>query len=268
MTETDPIVDRLRRVGCVFAEDEAALLRAEAPDGDVLEQWVRRRESGEPLEVVVGWAELDGVRVRVSAGLFVPRQRSRLLVRAAVQHLVGSTSPVVVDLCCGTGALGLVIATRVAGTVLHAADVDPIAVACAAANLGAVGGTVHLGDLDEALPSTLLGRVDVLVANAPYVPSDAIAAMPPEARDHESTVALDGGDDGLDVLRRVVTLAPRWLGQHGLLVVECGAAQVGPLSRAAVAAGLVPRSIRDDDLGATALVAGQRLTADRKRFGT
>lgn len=258
---TDPLVERLRAAGCVFAEDEAALLRAETPDDPTLESWVRRRVAGEPLEVLVGWAEFDGLRVAVARGVFVPRARTALLVREAVGHLTGPDRPnargetaVVVDLCCGTGAVGLALLTRVPGTVLHAVDLDPAAVACARTNLGPHGATVHEGDLDAPLPVDLRGRVDVLLANAPYVPTEAIADMPPEARDHEARVALDGGADGLDVLRRVIAVAPRWLAPDGVAVVEVGRTQVEDLAAAARHAGLAPRVAEDPDLGATALV--------------
>lgn len=259
---SDPLVERLRAAGCVFAEDEAALLRAEAPDHAVLEDWVRRREAGAPLETLVGWAEFDGHRVAVAPGVFVPRTRTVLLVHEAVAHLSGlpdrpgpDEPRVVVDLCCGTGAVGLAVLARVPGTVLHAVDLDPAAVVCARTNLAPLGATVHEGDLDGPLPAELRGRVDVLVANAPYVPTEAIADMPPEARDHEARVALDGGSDGLDVLRRVLALAPGWLAPDGVVVVEVGRPQVATLTASARRAGLVPRIVQDPDLGATALVA-------------
>ena len=171
---------------------------------------VVRRVAGEPLEQVLGWASFGGLRVAVVPGVFVPRRRTELLVREAVA--VTTPDAVVVDLCCGCGAVGLAVATTVPGVELHAADVDPVAVACARDNLaglGVVGGTVHLGDLDALAAARLRGRVDVLAANAPYVPTAEIALMPPEARDHEPPVALDGGADGLDVARRVVAAA--WL---------------------------------------------------------
>lgn len=260
---SDPLVDRLRAAGCVFAEDEAALLRAEAPDDAVLESWVRRRVAGEPLEVLVGWAEFAGMRVVVAPGVFVPRARTALLVREAVDHLSGrggrgrgdNGAGVVVDLCCGTGAVGLAVVTRVPGTVLHAVDLDPAAAACARTNLAGLGATVHEGDLDTPLPEDLRGQVDVMVANAPYVPTDAIAEMPPEARDHEARVALDGGADGLDVLRRVVAVAPHWLAPDGVVVVEVGRPQIATLTAVAREVGLVPRVVEDPELGATALVA-------------
>ena len=108
---------------------------------------------------------------------------------------------------------------------LHAADLDPAAVRCARRNVAAAGGRVYQGDLYAPLPKQLRGRVDVLVANAPYVPADAVALMPPEARLYEARVALDGGVDGLDVLRRVAAGAAEWLAPGGRLLVETSEAQ-------------------------------------------
>jgi release factor glutamine methyltransferase len=253
VTEDDrtDVVARLRAAGCVYAEDEAALLH-EAASGQALERLVARRVAGEPLEQVLGWASFGGLRVGVVPGVFVPRRRTELLVREAVA--LTAPGAVVVDLCCGCGAVGLVVATRVPGVELHAADVDPVAVACAGANLGAVGGTVHVGDLDAPLPARLRGRVDVLAANAPYVPTAEIALMPPEARDHEPSVALDGGSDGLDVARRVIAAARGWLAPGGHVLVETSRRQAPSLAAAVTAAGLAPRVVTDDDLGGTVVI--------------
>ena len=202
---SDEIVTRLRAAGCVFAEEEAALLVEASGSPDELEERVRRRVSGEPLEYVVGWAEFCGIRMVVEPGVFVPRHRTELLVERAaelVRH-VDREVPVVLDLCCGSGALGAALAAVSGPLELYAADVDAAAVRCARSNLARAGGEVFEGDLFAPLPTSLRGRVDVLLANVPYVPTDAIALMPPEARDHENRATLDGGDDGLDVMRRV-----------------------------------------------------------------
>jgi len=261
------LVARLRAAGCVFAEEEAALLTAEAADPDDLEALVVRRLAGEPLELVLGWAELCGVRVHVAPGVFVPRQRSALLVRLAVDHLTscaarggpdiapGSTPPVVVDLGCGTGALGAAVASRVRAAEVWAVDVDPAAVACARLNLPPE--CVLLGDLYAPLPAEVRGRVDVLLANAPYVPTDAIGLMPPEARDHEHHVALDGGPDGLDVQRRVIAGASAWLRDGGVLLVESGRAQAPVTAALMRSAGLTASVREDDEIGAT-VVLGRR----------
>ena len=244
------MVAALRAAGCVFAEDEAVLLVAAAVEPDALAALVARRVAGEPLEQVLGWAEFRGLRIEVAPGVFVPRRRTEVLVEQAVAR----TRPgaLVVDLCCGSGAIGAALTAAAAGIDLHAADIDPVAVACARRNLP--DATVHLGDLFAALPPGLRGRVDVLAASAPYVPTPAIALMPPEARDHEPAAALDGGDDGLTVLRRIVAGAPEWLAPGGALLFETGTAQVPDAVAALRAAGLAPLVVEDDDRGATVVV--------------
>ncbi|MGK5114286.1 putative protein N(5)-glutamine methyltransferase [Geodermatophilus sp. CPCC 205506] len=231
---------------------------ADAADAGHLEALLARRVAGEPLETVLGWAAFSGLRVGVEPGVFVPRRRTEFLVERAVGLLRGTDRPVVVDLCCGSGAVGLAIASTRGGVELHAADIDPVAVRCARRNLAPVGARVHRGDLYAALPGHLAGRVDLLAVNAPYVPTAAIAGMPPEARDHEPRSALDGGADGVDLHRRVAAEARRWLGPGGTLLVETSAAQA-PLTAAAVeAGGLSAEVARDDDRDATVVVGVSR----------
>lgn len=247
----------LRAAGCVFAEEEAALLiDAAAGPGD-LDARVARRVAGEPLEQILGWAEFCGLRVLVEPTVFVPRRRTELVVREAAR-LVGPGG-VVVDLCCGTGAVGLAVAATVSGVglqrvELHAADVDPAAVRCARRNLEPVGGHVHEGDLDAPLPADLRGRVDVITANAPYVPTDEVAFMPSEARDHEARVALDGGADGLDLHRRIAALAPGWLRPGGHLLIETSERQATRTAGALARHGLDAHVVTDEDLDATVVV--------------
>ena len=136
---------------------------------------------------------------------------------------------------------------------VHASDVDSRAVACARRNLDGIG-TVHEGDLTDALPDHLTGRVDILVVNAPYVPSDEIAMMPPEARDHEPRVALDGGADGVDIHRRIAEQAPPWLRPGGHLVIETSRRQAPHTVEAMELHGFDTRVVRSDDLDATAVV--------------
>lgn len=252
--EDAALVLRLRAAGCVFAEDEARLLR-EAAAGDELERLVVRRVAGEPLEQVLGWVEFGGLRVAVEPGVFVPRQRTLFLVELAV----AATPPgaVVVDAGCGSGALGLLLATRCPGVEVHAVDVDPAAVACARRNLAPVGGTAYAGDLLAPLPRGLRGRVAVLLANMPYVPTDAVALMPPESRDHEPRAAVDGGPDGLDLVRRVADQAVEWLAPGGRLYVEAGRAQAPAAAAAFEKCGLVATVERSDEHDAT-VVVGRR----------
>lgn len=244
------ITATLRAAGCVFAEDEATLL-LDAATGDDLARMVERRVAGEPLEVVVGWAEFCGLRIEIDPGVFVPRRRTELLVREATRLATGPS--VVVDLCCGSGALGVALAS-VLPIRLYAADIEPAAVRCARRNVGAVGGEVFEGDLDEPLPASLRGTVDLLLANVPYVPTGEIGRMPPEAREHEPRVTLDGGADGLEVLRRVVVVAPTWLRPGGHLLVETSDEQASAAVDAFTVAGLVARVVVDEDAGATVVV--------------
>ena len=246
------LVATLRSAGCVFAEEEARLLRDAADSPAALARLVARRVAGEPLEQVLGWAWFAGQKVLLAPGVFVPRRRTELLVREAVPLLGGGS--VVVDLCCGSGALGLAVGHQVRGLELYAADLDPVAVACARRNLEPVGGRVFEGDLFGALPEHLRGRVDVLLVNAPYVPTDAVSLMPAEARLHEPRLALDGGADGLDVHRRVAAAAPGWLAPGGRLLVETSDPQAPGTVEALRAARFEVRVVRSDELDATAVV--------------
>jgi release factor glutamine methyltransferase len=256
------VIARLRAAGCVFAEDEARLLIAAASTSADLAAMVERRAGGLPLEHVIGWAEFRGLRIAVDPGVFVPRRRTEFLVERAVALAgeSGRTGTVVLDLCCGSGAVGAALATELStlGPVeLYAADVDPAAVRCARRNVAPLGGQVHEGDLYAPLPASLRGRVGVLAANVPYVPTGEVGLLPAEAREHEARVALDGGADGLDVLRRVAGEALGWLAPGGHLLVETSERQVLAAVEAFEAGGLVTRVDVSEELYAT-VVAGTR----------
>ena len=246
------VVHRLRAAGCVFAEDEARLLIEAARTPADLAAMVRQREAGRPLEYIVGWAEFCGLRIAIDPGVFVPRHRTELLVREAAARTPAGAR--VVDLACGSGAVAVALAARVGDVTVYAVDVDPAAVACARRNLVPLGGQVYAGDLFDPLPARLRGQVHVLVANVPYVPTDAVDLMPPEARLHEPLVALDGGADGLDVLRRVAAGARDWLAPGGHLLVETGADQAPAALAAFARAGLTPAVASDEELGATVII--------------
>jgi release factor glutamine methyltransferase len=247
------IAAKLRKAGCVFAEDEARLLISAARTPGELTALVDRRAAGLPIEQVLGWAEFCGLRIAVDPGVFVPRRRTEFLVRQAAA--LAPPGAVVIDLCCGSGAVGAVLAALAGIAEVHAADIDPAAVRCARRNLAAAGGHVYAGDLFEPLPAALRGRADILAANVPYVPTGEVALLPAEARLHEPRVALDGGADGLDVLRRVAADAPLWLAPAGSLLVEISEEQEPRAIRTARHSGLVPRVARSAEFGATVLVA-------------
>jgi release factor glutamine methyltransferase len=244
---------------------------------------VERRADGLPLEQVLGWAEFCGLRIAVDPGVFVPRRRTEFLVQQAILLIRGDSTPpdppgplargdsippdspgplippgtparpqaVIVDLCCGAGAIGAALAAAVDRAEVHAVDIDPVAVRCARRN---VPGYVHQGDLYQPLPTRLRGRIGILAANVPYVPTGEIGFLPPEARAHEPRVALDGGPDGLEVLRRVAAGAPDWLAPGGHLLIETSERQA-PLAAAAFAAsGLTVQVATSPDLNATVVI--------------
>lgn len=256
--DIDALARRLRAAGCVFAEEEAGLLLGEGWSADELHARVARRVTGEPLETVLGWVLFAGRRLRVGPGVFVPRRRTELLARAAAERM--PTDGVLVELCCGAAPVAAVVPAREA----HAADLS--ATALAWARLNAPQARVHEGDLYSALPSDLRGRVDVLVANAPHVPSDEIRLMPPEARVHEPRLALDGGADGARVQRRIAEEAPAWLAPGGVLALETGPGHPGPVLEAVVYAGLDARLVVDETVGG-AVVVGTPPAATRRAAG-
>jgi len=241
---------RLRAAGCVFAEEEADLLLEAAGSAAELERLVRAREGGTPLEQLLGWVGFCGLRIAVEPGVFVPRQRTALLVAEAARLV--RPGDVVVDLCCGSGAIGAALLAAEPSLELHAADVEAAAVRNARRNLGTAG-QVHRGDLFGALPEILRGRVAVVTCNAPYVPSAAIALMPPEARDHEPAVALDGGPDGLDVARSCLRVAARHLLPGAPILVQLGGRDQAA-TLAVEPTGLRVHEVRDGDGGVLVLL--------------
>jgi release factor glutamine methyltransferase len=224
----------------VFAEDEAALLLGSGRDGADLEALVGRRIGGEPLETVLGWVAFGGRRLTVRPGVFVARRRTELLARMAAARC--GPGSVLLELCCG---IAPVAATVTAGEI-HVVDLDPLALECARINVPR--GHAHVSDLYADLPVELLGRIDVVAANAPYVPTDRIELMPPEARDHEQRLALDGGPDGVDLHRRIAADAPEWLAAGGALMIETSRSQAPLTEQAMLDAGLETQVVIDDEL--------------------
>lgn len=252
------VVARLRAAGCVWAEDEAALLEEAAGSAADLERLVARRVAGEPLETVLGWVEFLGRRLRVGPGVFVPRRRTELLARETLARVLAPDGAagisVVVEMCCGVAPVAACL--EESRVEVHAADLSPEAVGWARSN--APGAEVHFGDLYDALPPRLRGRVDVIAANAPYVPTERIADMPPEARDHEPRAALDGGADGVDLHRRLAAGAAEWLAPGGVLLVETSASQADLTTAAMERAGLVPHVVLDEEIVGCVAVAVSR----------
>lgn len=228
----------------MFAEDEAALILGAAASEEEVDRLASERVAGLPLEHVLGWAAFGGIRVPVDRGVFVPRPRTEFLIACAIERL--KPGAVLVDLCCGSGAVAAALASRVPLTV-YATDIDPRATENARRTLEPFDGTVLTGDLFEPLPAGLRGAVGMMAIIAPYVPSNDIALLPREARDFEPQVALDGGSDGLDILRQAIEAAPLWLEPGGFLLAEVAEHQAASAVLALVSAGLLPTVLTDDE---------------------
>jgi release factor glutamine methyltransferase len=218
---------------------------------------VEKRISGFPLEYVLGFTNFCGLRIEVDPGVFIPRRRTEFLVQLA--KVLTRPYDHVLDLCCGSGAVGAAIATELDKICLHSVDIDPIAVQCASRNLTKMGGHVYQGDLYGALPHSLKGKLNMIVANAPYVPTDSIKLLPRESRLYEPAVSLDGGEDGLDLHRLVAGDAPHWLVPGGHLLIETSDRQGEQTSQIFAKVGLKTQIMRDEELDAT-VVIGTKLS--------
>lgn len=209
---------RLTAAGCVAAAEEAVELRAAAADAAGFERLVSRREGGEPLAWITGSEVFCGARVAVAPGVYVPRRQSEELARRAARALEASTARTAADLCTGSGAvavhLGRLARARVVGI-----DLDPVAAACARSN------GVPAVVADAAAPPLAPGRFDVVTAVPPYVPTGSLHLLPRDVQRHEPRWALDGGTDGLDVVREVVPAASVLLRRGGWLFLEIGGEQ-------------------------------------------
>lgn len=247
------VISRLRSAGCVYAEEEAMLLLSAARTLAELDEMADRRVSGVPLEHILGWAEFSGLRIAVGPGVFIPRRRTEFLVHEALFLARQASQPIVVDLCCGSGAVGAALAAAMDTVELYASDIDAEAVNYARRNLAGIG-QVFQGDLFEPLPGSLYGRVNVLVANAPYVPTHAIGSMPSEARLHEARTALDGGGDGLAIQRRITASAPIWLAPGGHVLVETSERQAPQTAKIFARHGLLSQIARSAELEAAVVI--------------
>ena len=172
---------------------------------------VRRRERGERLEHVLGWVDFGGLLIDVDPGVFIPRAQTVALA----EHAASLRPELALDLFAGTGAIAAVIASRNPKARVVAAEVD--VTECLRSNGLRYRLEVLSSDVDDGVPVDLEGRVDVLTANVPYVPTAELQYVP---HDGEPTAALDGGADGLEWTRRIVACAPRWLRPGGTLLTE------------------------------------------------
>jgi release factor glutamine methyltransferase len=214
------LAELLADAGFVAADEEAGELLARAGgDAELLEALVTRRLTGEPLAWITGSISFCGLEIRVDPGIYVPRRQSEQLALRAVERLPSDGTAI--DLCTGAGAVARTLLARRPRAQVIASDLDPRAVACARAN----GVDALCGDLFDPLPQTLEGDVDVVVGVVPYVPTRELGLLQRDTLTFESPLSYDGGDDGTDVLRRVLAESPRFLRPGGALLLELGAEQ-------------------------------------------
>jgi release factor glutamine methyltransferase len=244
-SDLEALTDRLWDAGFVAADEEADELLAAAAAGDagLLESLVARRLTGEPLAWITGTVSFGGLDIGVDPGVYVPRAQSVTLALRAVERLpAGGTA---IDLCTGTGAIAKTLARHRPGARVVATDLDERAVACAAAN----GVKVYAGDLFDPLPPDLAGRVDVVVAVVPYVPTPELGLLQRDTFTFESTRSYDGGGDGTEILRRVLTASPRFLRPGGALLLELGGEQADAIDDDLDRLGYVEVTVLIDDEG-------------------
>jgi len=242
--DREALAELLADAGFVAAGEEAdELLARAAGDVELLEGLVERRLTGEPLAWITGTVSFCGLEIRVDRGVYVPRWQSEPLARRAAQRL--PADGVAIDLCTGAGAIARTLIAAHPGAHVVASDLDERAVACATAN----GVEVHRGDLFAPLPSALEGRVDVVVGVVPYVPTPDLPLLQRDTLAFESLLSYDGGSDGTEILRRVVTDSPRFLAPGGALLLELGGEQADALRADLARLGYVDVCVLVDEEG-------------------
>ena len=249
----DTVVHRLVAAGCVAADEEAAEFIAAAPDEITLEAWLCRREGGEPSAWIIGSVQFCGQTLHITPGVYVPRVQSEELARRAVTLL--PVNGRAVDLCTGAGAVAAHLKMQVPTATVIGIDLDVRAAACARRN----GVPTAVADLSE--PLRCHEGFDLLTAVAPYVPTDFIRLLPADVQRYEPRVALDGGADGLDLVRRVVAAARRLLRPGGWLLIEVGGDQDEALAPALAASGFDLVTPWCDDDGELRGIASQATRA-------
>jgi release factor glutamine methyltransferase len=221
-----PEYDAAELLAHVLGTTRSRLVLVEEVDPERAETYrglVGRRAAREPLQHLTGTAAFRYLELAVGPGVFVPRPETELLAGWGVeqaQRLVDAGRvPVVVDLCTGSGAIALAVATEVPAAEVHAVELDEKAVEWAARNLSGSGVDLRHGDMTDAFPD-LDGTVDVVLCNPPYIPLDAYESVAPEARDHDPGLALFSGADGLAAMRVVEEVAARLLRRDGVVGAE------------------------------------------------
>lgn len=260
----------------VLGLSTAGIRTAPLPDDQArarLAELVERRAAREPLQLLIGATWFRYLRLECAPGVFVPRPETEIVAGLAVEAArLASGPPVVVEPCTGTGAIALAVVSEVPHAEVVATDVHPTAVGLARRNLAhllegradvagpAAGATCRIleGDLLDPVPGDLRGRVDVLVSNPPYLPRQDRDGLPPEVAEHDPDRALFAGDDGLEIVDRLLDAATTWLRPGGTLVVEIDERRGADVRRRAEERGLVEATVERDLTGADRALVARR----------
>ena len=216
------------------------------------EELVQRRLAGEPVAYITGSWSFYGLELEINRNVLIPRADTELMVDAALDCLRGIPEPRVLDLCTGSGCVGLALAAKVPGCRVVLADLDRRALLLAKRNslLCHVSGQALCVEADvHSGPAPRLGDFTLVTCNPPYVPTGELETLDSAVKDYEPRMALDGGEDGLDFYRSLFACWPDTLRPGGRLVLECGEGQSMPIRRMAAEAGFTPVDTLTDSHG-------------------
>ena len=268
MTETEHIFDALKKAeellrqsGVEDAATEALFMVASACNEkpsvlltvrdekledsvkELLKGWLERRILREPLQYILGETEFYGYPIKVTPDVLIPRPETEEIVDEAVKALKGVKNPIVLDLCAGSGCIAVAIAKDIRGSRVIAIDASPKALAIAEENalLNNVEKSITFleGDLFASLKASGFEfSFDLIASNPPYIKTGDIEALPPEVRLHEPRAALDGGTDGLTLIKRIIADAPKYLKPGKALLMEIGFGEAEEVKRIVSDTGL------------------------------
>ena len=214
-----------------------------------------RRKSREPLQYLIGTAVFCGFEFLTAPGVLIPRPETELLAEWAAKRLEGRDAPEILDLCCGSGCIGLSLAKWLPGARVTLTDLSPEAVRLTESNRKRIGVQTEVVSGDLFAPAAGR-RFDLIVSNPPYIPSAECDSLQPEVL-HEPRLALDGGADGLDFYRRIVREAGVHLKRDGLLLMEVGEGEAETVAEWLRISGAGKTEIRKDDAGISRMVLGE-----------
>ena len=257
--------DAERLLGAALGTDRLALYveprrAVDAESAADYRELVARRAGHEPVQYILGWEEFRGLRLTVTPDVLIPRPETEGLVERALELLADRPGAAVADVGTGSGAIACALAETRPDLEVLAVDQSLGALAVASDNVRALGlgSRVRLlaGDLFGPL-SSLRGSLDMVVANPPYLPGRSLAALPLEVARFEPPMALDGGPDGMRVLRRLIAESPAFLRPGGWLVMEIGEDQAGALASLMAAEGFSGIGARRDLRGVERYIEGR-----------